>query len=103
MYSPFFKRSILNTLGVVTYVALVALFMNNANAWLGKEDTILTGIVFLLLLSVSAATVGSLVFGYPIFLFLDGKKREALQAIIMTIGLLLVETIVAIGVVSIIQ
>jgi hypothetical protein len=74
-----------------------------ANAWLGKEDTILTGIVFLLLLSVSAATVGSLVFGYPIFLFLDGKKREALQAIIMTIGLLLVETIVAIGVVSIIQ
>lgn len=103
MYSSYFKRSVLNSLGVVAYVALVALFMNNANSWLGKEDTILTGIVFLLLLSVSAATVGSLVFGYPIFLFLDGKKREAVQATMMTIGCLLVETVVAIGIVSIVQ
>lgn len=93
MTKPMFQRSLLNSLGVVAYVALVATFMNNAERFLGKTDTILTGIVFLLLLSISAAVVGSLVFGYPVILFLNGQKKEGVMMAISTIGCLMVELV----------
>lgn len=89
------KRSLLHSLGVVAYVALVATFMRNANNLVGTTDTILTGMVFLLLLTVSAAIVGSLVFGYPVVLFLNGQKKEGVMTAITTIGWLAAELAVA--------
>lgn len=88
MTNKIFTRSLLNSLGVVTYVMAVAAVMNNGSRLFGEEDTFPMVAGFLLILCVSAATVGSLVFGYPIILFLNGQKREAVQAVVMTIGCL---------------
>jgi hypothetical protein len=84
-------RSFLHSLGVVLYVTLVATIMHNGNAWFGKEDTMLTTITVLLLACISAATVGSLVFGYPVIMFLNGQKKEGVTMAMMTIGWLIVE------------
>lgn len=45
-------------------------------------------IVFLLLLVVSVATMGMLIFGKPLMLYIDGKKREAVTKVIYTISTL---------------
>lgn len=86
-------RSLFHSLGVVAYVSLVAAIMQNGNSWFGKEDTIFTAITVLLLLCISAATVGSLVFGYPVILFLNGQKKEGVRMAIATIGWLMLELI----------
>jgi hypothetical protein len=96
-------RSFLHSLGVVAYIALVATFMRYANRLFGTEDTILTGIAFLLLLCVSAAVVGSLVFGYPVVLFLNGQKKEGIAMAVSTIGWMAVEMIVVLGVLAVVQ
>ncbi len=85
-------RSFLNSLGVVTYVLIVATIMNKGEQMFGAKDTFLAPAVFLLLFTVSAAVVGSLVFGYPVVQFLAGKKREGILAAVATIGWLVVET-----------
>lgn len=87
-------RSLLHSLGVILYVTLVATIMQNGNTWFGKEDTIFTVIMVLLLACISAATVGSLVFGYPVILFLNGQKKEGVRMAIATIGWLIVELFV---------
>ncbi len=60
----------------------------------GKEDTYLTPIVFLSLFVLSAAIVGSLMFGKPVMLYLDGKKRDAVQLAGATIGFLALEVLI---------
>lgn len=96
-------RPLLNSLGVVAYVAIVAGIMRNGEQLFGKEDTFFMMIGFLLLLCLSAATVGSLVFGYPIVQFLNGQKREGVRSAIMTILWLLLETVIGLSVVAVIH
>ncbi len=79
--------------GAILYVSLVATVMSNAERILGQqEDGVLAPIVFLLLLVVSAATMGMLIFGKPVMLYIDGKKREAVAMVICTIGSLAIFT-----------
>ena len=77
--------SILNSLGVLAYVSLVALFMNNAQKIFGKNDNIITGVIFLMIFILSALITGSLVLGRPILLYLDGKKVEGVKLLFYTI------------------
>jgi len=98
-----FTRAFLNSLGVVVYVAIVATVMQNANQFFGTKDTALSVTGFLLLLCVSAATVASLVFGYPVMLFLNGQKREAVQALMMTVGCLAGEMVLVLLTVALMQ
>lgn len=86
--------SLLHSLGVVVYVALVGSFMNNAEKIIPDGDTVLTAMAFLLLFTTSAAIVGSLVFGYPVVRFLNGQKREGVLAALFTIGWLVVELLI---------
>jgi len=89
--------SIVHSLGVLIYVSLVALFMNNAEKLFGKEDGPMTGVVALLLLVLSATITGSLVIGKPILLYLDGKKSEAIKMFFYTIASLFILLLLAIG------
>jgi hypothetical protein len=77
--------SILHSLGVLVYVTLVALFMNNAEKIFGKKDNFMTGIIVLLIFILSALITGSLVLGRPILFYLDGKKAEAVKLLLYTI------------------
>lgn len=84
------KHSLLSALGTVIYVAGVAWFMTNAEKGFNNEKTIWMPIAMLLLLVVSAGVTGSLVLGQPVMLYADGKKREAVKQLTLTLGWLLV-------------
>ena len=90
--------SALNSLGVLAYVSLVVLFMNNAQKIFGKNDQPpLTGIVVLMVFILSALITGSLVLGRPIMFYLDGKKAEAVKMLLYTMAGLFVLLLLAIG------
>ncbi len=88
------KHSLLYAASAVLYVTLVATLMNNAQRIIGdQEKGAFAPIGFLLLLVVSAATMGLLIFGKPVMLYIDGKKREAVTMVICTIGFLATFTV----------
>lgn len=85
--------AMLHALGVLVYVASVALIMNSAEQIFGKMDNYWGPIAFLMLFVLSAAVVGSLVLARPIMLYLDGHKKTAVQLLMMSIGWLFLMTI----------
>lgn len=82
------------TLAVV-YIILVALFMNNAERIIGDTKTFVGPVAFLLLFVLSAATVGSLVLGRSILMYIDKQKKEAVYLFGSTMGWLFGYTILA--------
>lgn len=86
-------QGFLFSLGVVAYVFLVVLVMKNGDTLFGATNNLLGPMAILLLFTVSAAITGSLVFGRPIYLFLNGLKKEAVTLALYTIGFLFLETI----------
>ncbi len=87
---------LLHAVATTAYVAAVALLMHNGEALFGATpNKVLTATSFLLLFVVSAAITGSLVFGRPIFWYLNGRKREAVRLAFFTI-LFLAVVVVAI-------
>lgn len=87
------KQSVLFSSLAVLYIALVSTIMSNAERIVGQQEKgVIAPIIFLLLLVVSVATMGTLIFGKPIMLYMDGKKREAVAMVICTIGSLAIYT-----------
>jgi hypothetical protein len=83
-------RSFLSALGVLAYIALVALLMFNGQTIFGDGKNIIIPIFMLTLFVVSATITGSLVLGKPILLFLENFKKEALILFFSTLGWLVV-------------
>ena len=83
---------------VLIYTSAVAWVMFHASTLFGKADgkadTFLAPVAMLLLFVLSATIVGSLVIGRPVLMYLDGKKKEALQFLGYTIFWLFVLTII---------
>lgn len=79
-------QSLGHGLAVLFYTTCVAWIMSNGNRLLGEEDTFFTPVAVLMLLVLSAAVMGTLVFGRPILMYLDGKKREAVVFLGYTLG-----------------
>ncbi|MDD5023266.1 MAG: hypothetical protein PHU63_03800 [Candidatus ainarchaeum sp.] len=86
-------RALIDSIGTVAYVILVASFMFSLQGLSPKEDTIFVIASMLLLLVCSAAITGFLVFGKPIMLYMDGKKKEAVSLLGYTIGMLFIITL----------
>src|SRR3989338_4495486 len=89
------KRAFLNSTGTVLYIILVVLFIFSLGAFSQEPDTIIIPIAMLLLFVCSAAITGFLVFGKPVMLYIDGKKKEAVTLLTHTLGMLVLITIVA--------
>lgn len=89
------KSSFLNALGIVVYIIVIATIMQNGDRLFGAEDNFVTPIVVLMLFTLSAITVGGLVLGKPLMLYLDGKKKEAVAMFLQTAGWLAGFTVVA--------
>lgn len=87
--------SLKNAVLTIIYVFLVAILMWKANDIFGKMDNFLGPFSFLLLFTLSAAIVGSLIIGKPVFLYLDGKKKESVMLLLYTIVWLLAATVIA--------
>lgn len=97
------KKSFVNSFAVALYILLVALFMNNAEKIFGKKDTVITGVAFLLLFSLSALVVGGLLAGKPIMMYIDGKKKDAVYTIMASAGWLLLFFLIVLGVMIIVK
>ena len=92
--------SLINALGVLVYVSLVAILMFYGQALFGKMAGFFGVMAFLLLFVISASVVGALVLGKPVMLYLDNKKEEAVKLLIHTIGWLVIFMIVVFVVVA---
>lgn len=97
------KSGFLNALGALVYIVIVATIMQNGEKIFGKTDNFITGISFLLLFTLSAFTVGGLVVGKPIMLYIDNKKKEAITLFITTALWLAGFTIIALVVAALIK
>ncbi len=69
---------LLQAIAVMVYVLLVAAFMWNMDKIDFEVSGVLGAALMLFLLVLSAAICGPLVFGYPLYLVLDKKVKEAL-------------------------
>ena len=101
--SKLILQGFLFSLGVVAYVLLVVLIMVNGNSLFGTMNNYWGPLAMLLLFTVSAAITGSLVFGKPVYLFLNGFKSESVKLALYTIGFLFLETMLILFVLAIIK
>ncbi len=85
-----------HAIGVLAYISLVVTLMTNLEKYFANTpDTFMAPIAMLLLLVLSVAVMAILVFGRPIYLFLNNFKREAFFFLGYTLGWLLLFVIIA--------
>lgn len=89
------KKPLLNALGASVYIFLVVSVMNFVTQPLRSEpDTFLGPIVVLFVLTLSVAVMAYLFFYQPLMLFINGKKKEALDLFLKTVGIFAIVTVV---------
>lgn len=98
------QQAFIFALGEWIYISLVALLMFAVGKWFGDkpDPAIIAPIAFLLLFVISASISGALILGKPVMLYLDGKKKDALQLFGFTLAWLAVFLIVAFIIVAIV-
>ncbi len=90
------KNPIINALSASTYIILGVIVMTFLTSPLkNKPDTFFAPIVFLSLLTLSVAVMAILFFYQPLMLFIGGKKKEAVNLFVKTVGFFAVFTAVA--------
>lgn len=78
--------SLLHALGVVVYIVGIRYAIElSSNLFTGSAE--FSGFILVLLLLVfSVAVMAVLVFGRPVYLFLNGMKSEAIKFLLYTLG-----------------
>ncbi len=90
------KNPIINALSASGYIVLIVSIMNYITRIQGhKPDTAFAPVIFLSLLTLSAAFMAYVFFYQPVQLLIDGKKKEAVKLFTQTIGVF--ATITAVG------
>ena len=89
------KRAFIDAIGTAAYIVLIVSFIFSLQRFQGAEDIIIIPISMLMLFVCSAAITGFLVFGKPIMLYVDGKKREAVSLLGYTLGILVLLTVIS--------
>src|SRR3989344_9684817 len=81
------KNPIINATSASAYILLVASVINFVSqAHMNKPDTFFAPVAFLSLLTLSAAIMAFLFFYQPLQLFIEGKKKEAVNLFVQTVG-----------------
>lgn len=89
------KNPILNALSAAGYIGLVVSVINFISlTQRNKPDTAFAPVVFLSLLTLSVTVMAFLFFYQPLQLFIEGKKKEALNLFGKTVGAFAVFTTV---------
>jgi len=98
-----FKIAALHSLGVVVYIFLVSLVLNNGERIFGAEDNeLISPVIFLLLFVFSALLTSGLILGKPILLYLDGQKKESVKLLLATGTGLFIFLLIFVGILIII-
>lgn len=89
------KNPFINAFGASAYIFLVVTTMTFVTQPLkNKPDTFFAPIIFLSLLTLSVAVMGYLFFYQPLQLFIEGKKKEAVDLFVKTVGVFAALTVV---------
>lgn len=76
---------------VVIYCCLMALFMFNMDHYFRNAgNTIITIAIILMLLVISAAITGTLVFAYPAYLFINKKFKEGICSLVSNLAAIII-------------
>lgn len=90
LHKNILKQSLTFSALAVLYIVLITAFMRNASHLFESDQKSVIGpIVFLLMFVISAAVMGLLIFGKPIMLYMDGKKRESIELVACTTACLI--------------
>ena len=82
------KNPLINAFSAAVYIVLVVSVMTFVTEPLRhKPDTFFAPIVFLSVLTLSVSVMAFLFFYQPLQLFIDGKKKEALDLFVKTVGI----------------
>lgn len=88
-------QSLIYILGVAVYVLAVSFLMINGEKWFGPINGIWGPALMLMLLCLSAAIVGSLIFGRPAYLIITGEKQQGIKLLLFNLLWLAVITVLA--------
>lgn len=89
------KNPLINALSASAYIILIVSIMTFVTAPLkNKPDTFFAPITFLSVLTLSVTVMAFLFFYQPLQLFIDGKKKEAVNLFVKTVGIFAVITAV---------
>ena len=81
------KNPILNALSALAYIVLVVSVMTFVTQPLkNKPDTFFAPITFLSVLTLSVVVMAFLFFYQPLQYFIEGKKKEAVNLFVKTVG-----------------
>jgi len=84
--STLLLEGLLQALGIAVYCSLVGLLMWKGESLFGNVANFAGPAAFLILFIVSALVCTSIVFYKPYTLFVDNKKKEALDLVLITTG-----------------
>lgn len=88
------SRAFIDAILTFLYIVLVASFIYFlGSSFPDSERSIIIPIAMLMLLVFSVALVGSLLFGRPVMLYIDGKKKEAISLLGYTLVIFFVITL----------
>jgi len=87
------KNPLINALGVSAYIFLVVGVMNFVTEPLkNKPDTFFAPITMLFVLTLSVSVMAFLFFYQPLMFFIGGKKKEAVNLFVKTVGIFAIIT-----------
>lgn len=89
------KNPVINAFSASAYIILGVTVMAYVTQPLkNKPDTFFAPIVFLSLLTLSVAVMAFLFFYQPLLLFIEGKKKDAVNLFVKTVGIFASLTVV---------
>jgi hypothetical protein len=87
------KQPIFNALGASAYIVLIGFVMNFiSQTQRHKPDTMFAPVIVLSLLTLSVSVMAYLFFYQPLQLLIQGKKKEAVNFFVQTVGVFAVFT-----------
>lgn len=95
------KNPVINALGASAYIVLIVSVMTFAtNSLRDKPDTFFGPITVLFMLTLSVAVMAYLFFYQPLQLFIEGKKKEAVNIFVKTVAIFAAITTVVLALLS---
>lgn len=95
------KNPLVNAFGASAYIFLVVIVMNLVTEPLrNKPDTFLAPITVLFVFTLSVAVMAFLFFYQPLLLVIKGKKKEAVDLFMKTVGIFAAITAVVLALLS---
>ena len=96
------KNPLINAISAFAYIILVVSVMTFVTQPLSnKPDTFFAPVTFLTVLTLSVTVMAFLFFYQPVLLFIEGKKKEAVNLFAKTVGIFAVFTVLVLVLLSI--